>query len=210
MDFAPDADVLTNPDNTVVKNRSFGSDPQMVTDMVKAYLDGLESHLVYGVPKHFPGHGATAEDSHQGFAYIQKSWEELEQAELVPFRAMAPDQVDFLMVGHISIPKILGDDTPASLSYEAITGYLRGEIGYQGIVITDALNMGAIQNHYSSSEACIRSFLAGTDMLLMPADFKSAYQGVLGAVREGRISEERLKESVIRILMVKRKLMGQG
>lgn len=203
LDFAPDADVLTNPSNTVVKNRSFGSDPQLVADMVRAYREGLESHQVYGVPKHFPGHGATEEDSHKEFAYVRKSWEELEQAELVPFRDQIREGVSFLMVGHISLPEILGTDLPASLSGEVITGYLREQMGYDGIVITDALNMGAIQNHYTSADACILAFQSGVDMLLMPADFHSAYDGMLSALESGEITGERLDASVMRIVKAK-------
>lgn len=203
LDFAPDADVLTNPRNTVVKSRSFGSDPQLVADMVRAYRNGLESHQVYGVPKHFPGHGATEEDSHKEFAYVRKSWEELEQAELVPFRDQIQEGVSFLMVGHISLPEILETDMPASLSYEVITGYLREQMGYDGIVITDALNMGAIQNHYASADACILAFQSGVDLLLMPADFHSAYEGMLSALEAGEITQERLDASVMRIVKAK-------
>ena len=104
LDFAPDADVLTNPDNTVVLDRSFGSDPNLVTQMVKAYMRGLEEHHVYGTPKHFPGHGATEGDSHKGFAYTYKTWDELEQAELVPFASLVEDGTPFIMAGHISLP----------------------------------------------------------------------------------------------------------
>ena len=125
LDFAPDADVLTNPDNTVVLDRSFGSDPVLVTQMVKAYMKGLEEHHVYGTPKHFPGHGATEGDSHKGFAYTYKTWDELEQAELVPFAGLIQDNTPFIMAGHISLPRITGDDTPSSLSPQVLTGYLR-------------------------------------------------------------------------------------
>ena len=203
VDFAPDADVLTNPGNTVVKTRSFGENPDLVTQMATAYLKGLNGHGVYGAPKHFPGHGATAEDSHKGFAYINKGWEELEQAELVPFAHFAKQKVNFIMCGHISLPAVIGDDTPCSLSPKALDGYLREKMGFQGIIITDALNMGAIQNHYSSGEAAVAAIEAGVDMLLMPANFQEAYQAVLDAVRQGRISEERLNQSVERIIQRK-------
>ena len=107
-------------------DRSFGSDPVLVTQMVKAYMKGLEEHHVYGTPKHFPGHGATEGDSHKGFAYTYKTWDELEQAELVPFAGLIQDNTPFIMAGHISLPQITGDDTPSSLSSQVLTDYLRG------------------------------------------------------------------------------------
>lgn len=203
LDFAPVADTLTNPDNTVVKRRSYGSDPQTVAEMAVQNLKGLESQGVYGCIKHFPGHGATLGDTHNGYAYTDKSWEDLKASDLIPFQRCVAEGVSFVMVGHISLPQAIGDDVPASCSQTAIQGYLRGELGYQGIVLTDALNMGAIVDQYSSAQAAIKAFQAGSDMLLMPADFRSAYQGVLDAVNQGSISQERLNESVTRILKIK-------
>lgn len=203
LNYAPDADVLTNPKNTVVRDRSFGSDPELVAQMAEAYLKGLEEHRVYGTPKHFPGHGATEGDSHMGFAYTGKTWEELEKAELVPFARMIADGTPFLMAGHISAPAITGDDTPSSLSRQMLTGYLRDTMGYDGIIITDALNMGAIQDNYPSGKAAVMAFTAGADLLLMPADFKEAYNGILDAVQNGDVTEKRIDESLTRILKVK-------
>lgn len=203
LDFAPDADVLTNPDNQVVGKRSFGTDPELVSAMTLAYLDGLEEQGICGVPKHFPGHGMTKGDSHLGFAYGDKGWEELEKADLIPFWRCVNRQVPFIMAGHISLPKITGGDVPGSLSSQVLKEYLRDTMGYQGIIITDALNMGAIKDHYSAAEASIMALEAGADMLLMPADFSEAYEGMIRAVEQGRISRERLEESVIRILRVK-------
>lgn len=203
LDFAPDADVLTNPRNTVVKKRSFGTDPVLVSDMSFAYLEGLEEANVTGCFKHFPGHGATAEDTHEGYAYIEKDLEQLKEAELIPFIRGSEEGIPMIMAGHISLPAVTGDEMPASLSKRMITDILKGDLGYEGLVITDALNMGAVTKQYTSEEACILALEAGADMLLMPADFKSAYQGVLDAVNEGRISEERLDEAVRRILKVK-------
>ena len=203
LDFAPDADVLTNPDNTVVLDRSFGSDPVLVTQMVKAYMQGLEEHHVYGTPKHFPGHGATEGDSHKGFAYTYKTWDELEQAELVPFAGLIQDNTPFIMAGHISLPQVTGDDTPSSLSSQVLTDYLRETMGYNGIIITDALNMGAIQDNYPPDRAAVMALQAGADLLLMPADFKEAYNGVLDAVKTGELTEERIDQSLTRILGLK-------
>ena len=203
LDFAPCADVLTNPENTVVSKRSFGSDPELVAQMVCREMDGLEEMGVFACPKHFPGHGATTGDTHQGYSYTEKTLEELESQEFLPFIRAIQRGTDFLMVGHISLPNVLKEDVPASLSEELLTGILREKLGYQGIIITDALNMGAIQNTYSSGEAAIEAFLAGSDLLLMPANFTEAYQGVLEAVQTGRISYDRLDASVYRILHVK-------
>ncbi|GAA6479976.1 hypothetical protein K250101E9_27390 [Enterocloster aldenensis] len=203
LDFAPDVDVLTNPDNTVVKRRSFGSDPQLVSEMSLAYLKGLWEHGVYGAPKHFPGHGATKGDSHEGFAYTDKTWEELEESELKPFYAMVGNQVPFIMAGHISLPEITGGDLPCSLSVQVIQEYLRDRMGYEGIIITDALNMGAIEDHYPSGQAAVMALKAGVDMLLMPADFPAAYEAVVEGAGNGEIPLERLDASVLRILTLK-------
>jgi len=203
LDFAPVADVLTNPENTVVKRRSYGSSPQLVSQMVLENLKGLQQHQVYGCVKHFPGHGATIGDTHQGYAYTDKTWEELRNSEIIPFKDSIDWGVDFVMVGHISLPNVTGDDVPASLSSHIITELLRGELGYDGIVLTDALNMGAVTQQYTSAQAAVNAILAGTDMILMPQDFKSAYEGIWNALQDGTITEERLNESLTRILRVK-------
>lgn len=203
LDFAPVADVLTNPDNTVVAKRSFGSDPLLVADMAMAMAEGLQSQGVCAAVKHFPGHGSTAADTHQGYAYTDKTLDELMAADLIPFRAAAAENIPFIMAAHISVPSVTGDDTPCSLSRYMITSVLREQLDYQGIVITDAMNMGAISNQYSSEEAAVRAIEAGADMILMPADFQQALEGVMQAAENGVISEERIDESVRRILKVK-------
>lgn len=205
LDFAPVADVWSNPENTVVKRRSFGSDAAIVSNLALALSDGLTSQGVYSTFKHFPGHGATAGDTHEGYAYTSKTLEELRACELVPFQAAVDAGADFIMAGHISLPEILGDSTPASLSSEMMTGVLREEMGYDGIIVTDALNMGAVVQHYTSAEAAVKALQAGADLLLMPENFEEAYQGVLAAAEEGRISQERIDASVRRILEVKLK-----
>lgn len=204
VDFAPDADVLTNNNNTVVKRRAFGSEPQLVADMASSFYKGLKSKGVCGSYKHFPGHGNTDGDTHEGFSYSTKTLDELWECELIPFEQAIEDEVDFIMTGHLSLPNVTGNNVPASLSYEIVTGLLREEMGYEGLIITDALNMGAIANIYSSAQSCVKAIQAGNDMVLMPTDFVSAYQGVLEAVKNGEISEEQIYESVCRI--VKKKL----
>lgn len=203
LDFAPIADVLSNPDNTVVKGRSFGSDPENVSALALSVANGLHDQGVLSVYKHFPGHGATAGDTHDGYAFTEKTIEELQSCELIPFRDGIRAGIPFIMVGHFSLPQVTGDSLPASLSPAVITGLLREEMGFDGIVITDALNMGAIAQQYSSAEAAILALKAGNDILLMPADFKSAYQGVLDAVARGELTTERIDESVRRILRIK-------
>lgn len=203
LDFAPDADVLTNPDNIVVKKRSFGSDPRVVSDMSLAVAQGLAQHQVHSVYKHFPGHGATAGDTHQGYAYTDKTLDELKQSELIPFENAIQNNAAFIMAAHISAPRVTGDDTPASLSKTMITDILRGQMGYDGIVVTDAMNMGAVTEQYTSAQAAVKALQAGADLVLMPEDFQEAYQGVLDAVKDGTLTEQRINESVTRIVKVK-------
>lgn len=203
LDFAPDADVLTNPDNTVVKKRSFGSDPRVVSDMSLAVAQGLAQHQVYSVYKHFPGHGATVGDTHQGYAYTDKTLDELKQGELIPFENAIQNNAAFIMAAHISAPRVTGDDTPASLSKTMITDILRGQMGYDGIVVTDAMNMGAVTEQYTSAQAAVKALQAGADLVLMPENFQEAYQGVLDAVKDGTLTEQRINESVTRIVKVK-------
>lgn len=209
VDFAPVADVLTNPENQVVKKRSFGSDPALVASMASAAARGLEEQGICAVYKHFPGHGGTADDTHEGYAYVDKSLEELKKQELVPFQAAIDDGAKVIMVGHISLPNVTGDDTPASMSSEIITGLLREQMQYDGIVVTDAMNMGAVTEQYSSAEAAVQTILAGSDLVLMPEDFDGAYQGVLRAIEDGTISKERLDESLRRILKIKLSMMEE-
>lgn len=206
LDFAPDADVLTEPQNQVVKKRSFGADAQLVTDMALQFAAGLNAHGVLACFKHFPGHGATKGDTHEGFAYTDKTLEELYERELVPFRAAVKEKIPFIMVSHISVPQVVGNNTPASLSDVIVTDILRQEMGYEGIIITDALGMGAITERYGTDEAAVRAIKAGVDMVLMSGDFVTAYQRVLKAVADGEITEERIDVSVKRILSEKYRL----
>ena len=206
VDFAPVADIYSNPENTVIGDRAFGSTAELVSEMVPMAVKGLQSEGVLATLKHFPGHGDTADDSHNGYASSYKSVEELETCEFLPFCAGIKSNAAFVMMGHISLPNVLDDETPASLSYEIVTEILREKLQFNGIIITDALNMGAIAQNYSSGEAAVMAVEAGVDMLLMPADFKTAYETLINSVQEGRISEERINESVLRILQTKRKM----
>lgn len=203
VNFAPDADVITNSNNTVIGDRSFGTDANIVTEYAAAYSSGLHSQNMCSTFKHFPGHGSTQGDTHEGFAYTDKTYEELMESELVPFAHAQSNRVDFVMAAHISVPNIVGDNTPCTLSYKMISEILRRDLNYNGLVITDAMNMGAIFNNYASDTAAILAVSAGVDLILMPGDFFSVAQGVINAVYNGQISESRINSSVRRIITKK-------
>lgn len=203
LDFAPIADVLTNPDNPVIGARSFGSDAQIDAQMVPQVVNGLQSHGVSACVKHFPGHGDTDSDSHEGQTVSYRTLDDMRETEFLPFKAGIDAGVDFLMVGHISVPEVTGDMTPSSMSEQVVTGLIREELGYDGIIITDSMQMQAVTLFYSPEEAAVQALLAGVDMLLMPEDFPSAYEGVLEAVYDGTLTEERIDESLARIWSVK-------
>ena len=205
MDFAPVADVLTNLDNESIAKRSFGSDAEVVAKMVSNAVTGLEEHGVTACLKHFPGQGGANADTHETLASSERTLEELRETELKPFVAGIEAGAQMIMVGHFTIPSITGEDTPASLSKEIMTELLRDEMGYEGVIITDALNMKAITEKYASDEACIAALEAGADMLLMPEDFELAYNGLLSAVQEGKISEARINDSLSKIYKIKYK-----
>ena len=206
VDFAPVVDVVTNPDNQVIGRRSFGSDAGLVSELSSEVVKGLQEQGVYACIKHFPGHGTTSADTHTGAVYTDRTLEELKEFELVPFAEQIKSGISFIMVSHISAPKVTGNEEPASVSKTMITDVLRKELGYEGIVITDAMNMGAITGQYKSGEAAVKAFAAGADIVLMPENFKEAYQGVLDAVAEGTLTEQRIDESVWRILEIKQKI----
>ena len=206
VDFAPVADVLSNPENGVVKYRAFSSDPKTVAAMTAAFTQGLEAHGVLASYKHFPGHGNTAEDSHLGFAESDADLETLRGRELIPFADGIGNGISMIMAGHISLPEVTDSERPASLSRRVITELLREEMGFDGLVITDALNMGAIADNYTSGEAAVMALEAGVDLLLMPSSFSAAYDAVLEAVSDGTLPEERIDASLRRILRVKLRL----
>lgn len=204
VDFAPVADVLTNAGNKVIGDRAFSDDPQVASQMVENAVRGLQAAGVSACLKHFPGHGDTDGDSHDGTVTTQRTREEMQAAEFLPFQAGIAAGVDMVMVGHIGAPALTGGDTvPASISEEIITGVLREELGYNGIVITDAMDMGAISEYYEADVAAIMALKAGADMVLIPEKFEEAYEGVVRAVQDGTISEERVNDSLKRIYRVK-------
>lgn len=204
LDFAPVADTNTNPQNIVIGDRSYGSDPALVARMVSAQLDGMHDSGIMGTLKHFPGHGDTKDDTHSGYVSIEKTWDELKECELVPFITELP-KADMVMVSHITAVNVTSDKLPTSMSETMITGKLRNELGYDGVIITDAMAMGAVADNYTSAEAAVTAVKAGVDIVLMPQNLDEAFNGVMNAVTDGEISMERLDESVLRILKMKAK-----
>ena len=206
MDFAPVADVNTNPNNPVIGNRSFSSDCNVAGQMAKAMAEGLEEQGIVPVFKHFPGHGDTAQDSHEEVAYSHKTLEELQACEFVPFSGLTENQC--VMVGHIALPEVTGDMTPATLSSEIVTGLLREKLGFRGLILTDSMVMEAITDNYSSAEASLLALEAGCQIILQPADFPSAFDGVQKAVEAGTFPEEQLNAVVLQILRFKQETCG--
>lgn len=202
LDFAPVADTNTNPQNIVIGDRSYGSDPALVARMVSAQLDGMHDSGIMGTLKHFPGHGDTKDDTHSGYVSVNKSWDELKACELVPFIS-ALDKADTIMVSHITVTSI--DKLPSSLSYEIITRKLRNELGYNGVIITDSMAMGAVADSYTSDIAAVMAVKAGADIILMPESLEKSFNGVLNAVNSGEISISRIEESAERVLTLKAK-----
>ena len=203
LDFAPVADIYSNPQNQVVKDRAFSSDPAAAAQMVSAVVRGFQNGGMICTLKHFPGHGGTTEDSHAGPAILDKSLEELESCEFLPFRAGIETGAPVVMVGHITCPQIDSSNLPASLSSRMVSEILRGQLGFEGLVVTDSLQMEAIASVYASGDAAVQAFSAGCDLLLMPNDLQAAAQALLDAVNSGRISQERLDQSVRRIIRTK-------
>lgn len=209
VDFAPVADVWWNSDNTVVAKRSFGSDPDLVSKMTAEAVKGMQEHGVSATLKHFPGHGGTSEDSHDGIASVSETIQEMDEKDLLPFKAGIEAGADQVMIGHICTPKASEEDVPATFSYFWVTEVLRAYLGFEGVAVTDALNMGAITQKYTSAEASVKALQAGADMLLMPENFEEAYQGVLKAVKDGTLKEARVDESLARIFRLKYKKIPQ-
>jgi beta-N-acetylhexosaminidase len=205
MNYAPVLDVHSNPKNPVIGDRSFSSDPEEVADLGMAVMQGMRDNGIISVVKHFPGHGDTHVDSHFSLPVIEKSLAELYEAELIPFQRAIEEQADMIMVAHIMFPEI-DDFYPSSLSEKIITDLLRKEMSFEGVVITDDMTMGAIVNDYTVPEAALQSFLAGSDLLLIAGDYENqvgTINALLTAVQAGKVSEDRIDESVKRILELK-------
>ena len=201
LDFAPVADVHTNPKNPVIGTRAFSTDPVVAAQMAAAFADGLEENGIIATFKHFPGHGDTAEDSHSGLAVVYKTKDALESCEFLPFReATARDMV---MVAHVALPNVTGDMTPATLSRPIVTGILKEELGFDGLVITDAMEMGAIVETYGSGTAAVAALEAGCHIILIPQNLPEAFDAVLAALEDGTLTMEWLDDTVRKILEFK-------
>ncbi len=214
VNFAPSLDVNNNSENPVIGVRSISENPQLVAEIGMAYIKGLQGAGVSATAKHFPGHGDTAVDSHVGLPEVPHDMERLKEIELYPFQQAMDEGVDAIMTAHITFPKIdptkaiskkTGEEVslPATLSHEILTNLIRKEMKYKGVVVTDALNMGAIQDHFGAEEAAVKAVKAGTDILLMPVGVAEVRNALLKAVRDGEISEKRIEASVERLLALK-------
>ena len=207
--FFPVADVNNNPDNPIINIRSYGEDPKQVSALLAAFIEGTRADPRYRVlttAKHFPGHGDTAVDTHMNLAVINATREHLENVELAPFRAAIQAGVDAIMTAHIAVPALAAANVPATLSPAILTGLLRGEMGFKGIIVTDALEMGGIAQGYSSGDAAVLALEAGADALVMPPDPEAAVKAVLAAVQSGRLTRARIDESVARLLAAKERV----
>ncbi|MEU2023090.1 glycoside hydrolase family 3 protein [Streptomyces sp. NPDC016469] len=206
QNYAPDADVNVNPANPVIGVRSFGSDPQSVAGMVAAQVKGYQSAGIASTAKHFPGHGDTSTDSHTGLPVIGHTREQWAELDAPPFRAAIAAGIDSIMTAHIVVPALDPAEDPATLSKPILTGILREELGYDGVVVTDSLGMQGVRTKYGDERVPVLALRAGVDQLLNPPSLDVSWNALLAAVKSGEVSEARLDESILRILRLKTKL----
>ncbi|KES07011.1 beta-N-acetylhexosaminidase [Streptomyces toyocaensis] len=206
QNYSPVADVNVNPANPVIGVRSFGSDPEAVASLVAAEVRGYESSHVASTAKHFPGHGDTVDDSHAKLPYIHHTREQWERLDAPPFRAAIAAGIDSIMTAHIVVPALDGSEDPATLSRPILTGILREELGYDGVVVTDSLGMEGVRTKYGDDRVPVLALKAGVDQLLNPPSLDVAWNAVLRAVRDGELTEDRLDESILRVLRLKARL----
>ena len=207
--FAPDADVNNNPANPIINMRSFGEDPQAVAAQVSAFVEGAHSDAhkyVLVTAKHFPGQGDITQDTHMQMGRLDQPKERMETVEMVPFRAAIEHGVDAVMTAHLAVPAIEQQQIPATLSRNVLTGLLQDELGFKGLVVTDALEMQAVTSLFSEGEAAVRAVAAGADVLLMPIDPEPCIRAIAAAVASGRLSRKRIDESAAKILAAKRRV----
>jgi beta-N-acetylhexosaminidase len=207
--FAPDADVNNNPDNPIINTRSFGEEASAVAEGVNAFIEGAHSdpqNAVLVTAKHFPGHGDVDQDSHMQLPRLDQSKERIESLELVPFRSAIEHGVDAVMTAHMAVPAFEPEQKPATVSKNILTGLLREEMGFKGIIVTDALDMQGVTGLYKQGDLAVRAVEAGADVLLMPSDPQACVQALVAAVQSGRISRTRIDESVARVLNAKKRV----
>ena len=203
LDFAPVADINTNAENTEIGNRSFGSEPKTVADMVSQEVKGLQAQGVSATLKHFPGQGQCGEDTHKGYVELNATIDRLRDVEFLPFKSGISAGADMVTMSHVAVSKITGKETPASLTKLMVTDILREELQFDNVIITDAMNMKVITKFYDADQAAIMAIEAGNDMILMPDNFEQAFEGVLEAVKDGTLSESQINEAAGRVLSVK-------
>ena len=203
LDFAPVADINTNAENTEIGNRSFGSEPKTVADMVSQEVKGLQAQGVSATLKHFPGQGQCGEDTHKGYVELNATIDQLRDVEFLPFKSGISAGADMVMMSHVAVSQITGKETPASLTKLMVTDILREELQFDNVIITDAMNMKVITKFYDADQAAVMAIEAGNDMILMPDNFEQAFEGVLEAVKDGTLSESQIDEAAGRVLSVK-------
>ena len=201
--FAPVADVILNSNNTEIGSRSFGTDTNLVSKMVEGFVKGMGTTNVLSVLKHFPGHGSTSVNSHNGYSESKRTLDQIRNFELLPFKKGIKSGTSFVLVSHMTLPNAVNEKVPCTLSKEIITDLLKKELGFEGIVITDSMSMGAITKEYTQKDAIIKSINAGSDMILMPLNVKQSVNDIKEAVENGVVDEERINDSVRRILRIK-------
>lgn len=205
IDFAPVADVNTNPENVVIGARAFSDDPQVAAPMVTNYLQGLKDAGITGCIKHFPGHGDTKNDTHTGYASSNKTWAQMLDCEMVTFKAGIRWGTELIMTAHIAAPNVTGSTVPSTMSSVILQDKLRLELGYRNIIVTDAMDMGAITLQYGPEAAAVGAIQAGADIILCPKNLIAAFEAVVNAVDNKEITEERINQSVRRILRLKQR-----
>src|SRR5690606_19236292 len=204
IDFAPVVDVNNNPDNPIINARSFGEDKNWVAALGAAYMRGLQDNGVIACAKHFPGHGDTKTDSHKDLPVISKSMHQLDTLELFPFKELIKHGVKSVMVAHLEVPVLeQAPHVPTTLSRNTITGLLKGQLGFEGLVFTDALNMEGVAKYYQPGEVDLRAFQAGNDVLLFSQDVPTAISRIRNALSNGEVATEQLENSVKKILAAK-------
>ena len=202
MDFAPVADVSSGS-ASVIGSRSFGTDPQLCASLVSVMTGSIRAEEIVPCLKHFPGYGSAVTDDHYGTSILTKTEEELESCDFLPFLSGIEAGAPFVMVSHLSVPEVVGDETPSDLSAKIVTELLRNKLGFTGVIITDSHQMASITDLYTPGEAAVKALQAGVDMILMPQDLQAAFDGVKAAVNDGTLTQARIDESVLRILQVK-------
>ena len=202
MDFAPVADVSAGA-SSVIGSRSFGTDAQLCASLVGVMTGSIQTGGIIPCLKHFPGYGSAVTDDHYGTSVLEKTEAELESCDFLPFSAGIEAGAPFVMVSHLSVPEVVGDETPSDLSSKIVSDLLRNKLGFTGVIITDSHQMASITDHYTSGEAAVKALQAGVDMILMPQDLQAAFDGVKAALAGGTLTQSRIDESVLRILQVK-------